>query len=89
MSQLYSAERVAQREKMARELQRQIEERLNERRNKTIAEKQDALKILQQQKTVRDNLCPHGKKYVCAQCHQSYPRQYLDKRPIRMLKSDY
>lgn len=81
-SKLYSAERLAAREKLAKELAQQIQEKLYEQKSIAQKERDEYLKNVPK-KCCDPTTCPHGKKYVCAHCCRSYPRAYLEKRPLK------
>lgn len=77
-SHLNEVKRAEQLKDLANDLKQQMERRAHENEK---AREQESLQTKQQQAAL--DLCPHGKRYICAQCHRSYPRTYLSKRPLK------
>ncbi len=83
----YSLGRNNERANIARDLQTQIDLRRNESAQQRAAEleeerkREDAIR----ERMLRSGMCPHGKRYICAHCHRTYPRAQLSKRPLKRI----
>jgi hypothetical protein len=81
-SDMNETRRVDQLKELANDLRRQIQDRIQENEREKEWEKKQ-YQLMKQNEVRAINLCPHGKRYICAKCKRAYSRLYLNKRPLQ------
>jgi len=80
-SDINESKRVDKLKELTNYLKKQIQHRIQENEKEKEWEKEQYNKM-KQNETIAANMCPHGKRYICAKCKRTYPRTYLSKRPL-------
>lgn len=77
------SERIEQMKALADTLKRQIADKLHESKKARESEIKEYQRMCTKNVNPLLNLCPHGKRYVCAHCNKNYPRSFISKRPLK------
>eukprot|EP01022_Parablepharisma_sp_SALTPOND_P000834 TRINITY_DN105121_c0_g1_i1.p2 TRINITY_DN105121_c0_g1~~TRINITY_DN105121_c0_g1_i1.p2 ORF type:complete len:569 (-),score=29.98 TRINITY_DN105121_c0_g1_i1:3106-4812(-) len=73
-------QKAEERKKLARELEQQI---TSQNKQKIRAKMENWSHYEKNNNTQNSNKrCPHGKVYVCTECHRKYPRKMVSKKPL-------